>query len=159
MSMAMLRCGALATALLLAIGASGAQEEAPIDQGKLYVSDPAACSVLEEKGVDAWTELDFRTLEWADGIHSMEYHCNFVDVKSLRDENKNFFIEAFCEIPGHFYPDSFAVAPFSATQIKVVSSYDALMDPDGAFQEPDAPQPPGVTIFHRCDNLSEIPVD
>ena len=68
--------------VLLLTGASAAQEDMVIDQSKLYVTDPAACQAIEKQGVDAWMDMDFLSLTFAGGIQSMEFHCNFYDIKS-----------------------------------------------------------------------------
>ena len=153
---------ALVTTLLLA-GASLAlgQEDMVIDQTRLYVSDPAACEALEKQGLDAWMDMDFLTLSFADGIQSMEFHCNFYDVKG-RDGGSHLFIDAICELPGEVYPDIMAVTPWNDTQIQVVSQADttlAMMASMAGGEEEYSDMPPGVTLYTRCDNLSEIPVD
>ena len=155
---------ALAATLLAGMtGAAMAQEDLRIDQSKLYVSDPAACRALEEQGVDAWMEMDFLTLSFERGIQSMEFHCNFYDVKGRKGGN-HLFIDAICELPGEIYPDILAVTPWSETEIQVVSNADITLAMSGAMEgaipaETEEPVVPGATIYTRCDNLSEIPVD
>jgi hypothetical protein len=74
----------LTTAFLAVLaGTALAQEDMVIDQTKLYVTDPAACEAVEKQGVDAFMELNFLSLTFEGGIQSMEFHCNFYDVKSL----------------------------------------------------------------------------
>jgi hypothetical protein len=41
----------------------------------------------------------------------------------------------------------------------VVSSNDAMMVNTGVYEPPGPTTNPGVTLYTRCDNLSEIPVD
>jgi hypothetical protein len=134
-----------------------AQEDMVIDQTKLYVSDPAACQALEKQGVDAWMDMDFLSLSFTSGIQSMEFHCNFYDIKS-RPNTPLLFVDAVCEMPGDLYPDMMAIAPNGEDSIRVVSSSDTIL----ALANSDAlpsDYPAGTTIYHRCDNLSEIPVD
>lgn len=134
-----------------------AQEDLVIDQGKVYVTDPAACQALEKQGVDAWMDIDFLSLTFADGIQSMEFHCNFYDIKS-RPNSPLLFVDAICEMPGDLYPDTMAIAPNGEDSIIVVSSADTTL----ALANSDAPpsdNPAGTTLYHRCENLSEIPVD
>jgi len=134
-----------------------AQEDVVIDQTKLYVSDPAACQALEKQGVDAWMDMDFLSLSFTSGIQSMEFHCNFYDIKS-RPNTPLLFVDAVCEMPGDLYPDIMAIAPNGEDSIRVVSSSDTIL----ALANSDAPPsdyPAGTTIYHRCDNLSEIPFD
>ena len=147
--------------LVLAASPALAQEDLRIDQTKLYVSDPKACGALEEKGIDAWMETDFLSFSFEDGIQSMEFHCNFYDVKT-REGSTHFFIDAICELPGEIYPDILAVTPYSETEIQVASSADIMwamnFEPEEA-ESADAIVPSGTTIYTRCDNLSEITVD
>jgi hypothetical protein len=139
------------------------QEDLRIDQQRLYVSDPAACQALEKKGVDAWMDMDFLSLTFDRGIQSMEFHCNFFDVK-MREGGTHLFIDAICELPGEIYPDILAVTPYSETQIQVVSQADIMLSLSGAMEgavpaEADTYLIPGATLYTRCDNLSEIPFD
>ena len=140
-----------------------AQEDLRIDQDRLYVSDPAACQALEKNGVDAWMDMDFLSLTFDRGIQSMEFHCNFFDVTE-REGSTHLFIDAICELPGEIYPDILAVTPYSETEIQVVSQGDIMLSLSGAMEgadsaEADAYLTPGATLYTRCDNLSEIPVD
>lgn len=140
-----------------------AQEDLRIDQDRLYVSDPAACQALEKNGVDAWMDMDFLSLTFDRGIQSMEFHCNFFDVQG-REGSTHLFIDAICELPGEIYPDILAVTPYSETQIQVVSQADIMLSLSGAMEgavpdEADTYLIPGATLYTRCDNLSEIPVD
>lgn len=134
-----------------------AQEDIVIDQSKVYVTEPAACQALEQRGVDAWLDMDFLSLTFASGIQSMEFHCNFYDIKS-RPNTPLLFVDAVCELPGALYPDMLAIAPNGADSILVVSGSDTTL----ALASSDAPptdNPVGTTLYHRCDTLSEIPVD
>lgn len=140
---------------LLATSVS-AQEDLRIDMSRLHVTDPAACAVLEDRGVDAWLELDFRVLTFDRGIQSMEFDCRFFDVKSS-DGGTHLFVDAVCSTPGEFYPDILALAPVSDTQIQVVSNRDANLALTGLIEPQSAEGPPGATLYTRCDNLSEIP--
>lgn len=151
----------LAAILVLTAGAATAQEDLVIDQTRLYVTDPAACEALEEKGVDAWMDMDFLSLSFERGIQSMEFHCNFYDVTGRKGGN-HLFIDAICELPGEIYPDIMAVTPYGENTIQVVSSAETMLAMTGvmAGAEPEPSETPaGVTIYTRCDNLSEIPVD
>lgn len=140
-----------------------AQEDLRIDRDRLYVSDPAACQALEKKGVDAWMDMDFLSLTFDRGIQSMEFHCNFFDVKE-REGSTHLLIDAICELPGEIYPDILAVTPYSETEIQVVSQADIMLGLSSAVEgavptETDTYLIPGATLYTRCDNLSEIPVD
>ena len=150
-------------ALALVATPAMAQEDLRIDRDRLYVSDPAACQALEKKGVDAWMDMDFLSLTFDRGIQSMEFHCNFFDVQG-REGSTHLFIDAICELPGEIYPDILAVTPYSETQIQVVSQADIMLSLSGAMEgavpdEADTYLIPGATLYTRCDNLSEIPVD
>ena len=143
--------------LALLAGPALAQEDMVIDQSKIYVSDPAACQALEKQGVDAWMDMDFLSLSFADGIQSMEFHCNFYDIKS-RPNTPVLFVDAVCELPGELYADTMAIAPHDDKSIRLSSSADSTLALLGQVEaEADSPYPAGTTIYHRCDNLSEIP--
>lgn len=146
----------IAAGLSLLTGAVVAQEDMVIDQSKLYVSDPAACEAVEKKGVDAFSDVDFLALSFDGGIQSMEFHCNFYDIKS-RPLTPVLFVDAVCELPGELYPDTLAIAPNSENTIQVVSSNDAMMVATGIYEPSGPTTSPGVTVYTRCDNLSEIP--
>ena len=133
-----------------------AQDDFRIDRSKLYVSDPAACAALESKGVAAWEDVDFLALSFPDGIESYEFHCDFFDVKSIKG-NDFLFVDAVCEAPGEVYPDTMSISPYTETTIQVVSSYDAMMTASGNYEPAGPTSNPGVTMYTRCDNLSEIP--
>lgn len=138
-----------------------AQEDLRIDRTKIYVSDAKACGMIEDKGIDAFMDLDFLALDFSKGIQSMEFHCNFFDVKS-REGSSHLFIDAICELPGEIYPDILAVTPYSETEIQVASSADitlAMNYEPAEAESADAIVPSGTTIYTRCDNLSEITVD
>lgn len=138
-----------------------AQEDLSIDQTKIYVSDAKACGLIEDKGIDAFMDLDFLALDFSRGIQSMEFHCNFFDVKG-REGSTHLFIDAICELPGEIYPDILAVTPYSETEIQVASSADitwAMNYQPETAETDDTIVPSGTTIYTRCDNLSEITVD
>lgn len=145
--------------LLVAASLTGAmaQEDMAIDQTKLYVSDPAACEAVEKQGVDAWVDMDFLSLSFVGGIQSMEFHCNFYDIKS-RPNTPLLFVDAVCELPGELYPDILAIAPNGEDSIRVVSGADTTLGL-ASSDAPPSDYPVGTTVYHRCDSLSEIPVD
>lgn len=148
----------VAVTLLMACGLPVlAQEDLPIDQSGVYVSDPAACVALEDKGMDAFVELDFLALTFDRGIQSLEFQCNFYQIKS-RPNTPLLFADAVCSFPGALYPDIFAIAPNGSDSILVVSGADTTL---GLAETDDPPSdfPIGTTNYHRCDTLSEIHVD
>ncbi|KRA48336.1 hypothetical protein [Devosia sp. Root635] len=149
----------VAAGLSLLASAASAQEDLVIDQTRLYVTDPAACQALEKHGIDAFMDLNFLSLSFEGGIQSMEFHCNFYDIKSQAN-TPVLLVDAVCEIPSDLYPDMLAIAPHDAGAIRVSSSNDAMLAMIGGIEpNPESPYPGGTTIYHRCDNLSEIPVD
>nr|WP_295889673.1 hypothetical protein [uncultured Devosia sp.] len=150
----------IAALVLLGVTLAGAtaQEDMVIDQTKLYVSDPNACQAVEKQGVDAWMDMDFLSLTFPGGIQSMEFHCSFYDIKS-RPNTPLLFVDAVCELPGELYPDTLAIAPYDDKTIQVVSSYDGVMQATGILPPPGPTTNPGVTMYTRCDNLSEVPVE
>ena len=154
-----MRAIAVMAGLLFVAGPALAQEDMVIDQTKLYVSDPAACQAVEKQGVDAFMDMDFLSLTFPGGIQAMEFHCNFYEIKS-RPNTPVLFVDAVCELPGELYADTIAIAPHDAKSIQLVSSADGTLALLGGLEaDPDSPYPSGTTIYHRCDNLSEIPFD
>lgn len=148
---------ALPLLLLLGVGIAHAQEDLVIDQSKLYVTEPKACQAIETQGIDAFVEMDFLSLTFDGGIQSLEFHCNFYDIKS-RPNTPLLFVDAICSLPGELYPDSFAIAPNGEDSILVVSGTETTLGLAGS-EAPPSDFPVGTTIYHRCDNLSEIPID
>lgn len=135
--------------------------EPKIDETKLYVTDPAACQALADKGIDAlWEGEGFLMLSFDRGIEGMEFNCRFFDVKSQKG-NRFLFVDAVCEAPDEVYPDTMSISPYDETQIRVVSTYDSMLSMAGdavaAADDPDGFG--GTTLYTRCDNLSEIPFD
>ena len=150
----------LASMLVLSTaGLALGQEDLVIDQTKLYVTDKAACQAVEERGVDAFMDMDFLSLTFEGGIQGMEFHCNFYDIKS-RPYTPVLFVDAVCELPGELYADTIAIAPDGEDTIRLVSSADTALGLVGQIEpDPEGFYPAGTTIYHRCDNLSEIPFD
>ena len=150
----------LASMLVLSTaGLALAQEDLVIDRTKLYVTDPKACAAVEKQGVDAWMDMDFLSLTFEGGIQGMEFHCNFYDIKS-RPYTPVLFVDAVCELPGELYADTIAIAPEGENTIRLVSSADTALGLVGQIEpDPEGFYPAGTTIYHRCDNLSEIPFD
>ena len=150
----------LASMLVLSTaGLALGQEDLVIDQTKLYVTDPKACAAVEKQGVDVWMDMDFLSLTFEGGIQGMEFHCNFYDIKS-RPYTPVLFVDAVCELPGELYADTIAIAPDGDDTIRLVSSADTTLGLTGNIEpDPEDFYPAGTTIYHRCDNLSEIPFD
>ena len=150
----------LATAIALAMaGTASAQEDLVIDQSRIYVTDPAACQALEKKGFDAIFDSDFLILDFDHGIQSYEFQCSFHSITG-REGSNQLFVNAICEFPGELYPDIMAITPWGDETIQVVSSNElmwALSRAGGEIEPSD--NPAGVSIYHRCDNLSEISFD
>ena len=147
--------GAGLAALLMA----GAQaQEFVIDQTRLYASSPEMCAALEADGLTAFETFPDTVLSFSAGIQSMEFHCNFFDVKGRTGSN-HLFVSAICEHPGEIYPDSLAIAPYDETTIQVVSAQMNVLEMAGVFDSSEGEGASAVTLYHRCDNLSEIPVD
>ena len=144
-------------AILLLAGGAQAQEFV-IDQTRLYASSPEMCAALEADGLAAFEKLPDTVLSFSAGIQSMEFHCNFFDVKGRAGSN-HMFVSAICEHPGEIYPDSLAIAPYDETTIQVVSAQMNVLEMAGVFDSSEGEGVSAVTLYHRCDNLSEIPVD
>jgi hypothetical protein len=149
--------GACAFVALSAGAGAVAAQELSVDKSRLYVTDPAACQKLETQGTEAFNDMDFLSLSFTDGIQGMEFHCNFFDVKGKKG-NSFLFVDAVCELPGEVYPDIMSISPYDDTTIQVVSSNDSMMamGADAETSEGETTDS-GVTLYHRCDNLSELP--
>lgn len=135
-----------------------AQPEFSIDQSKLYVTPAETCVALEKDGAAALSDANIAVMTFSSGIQSLEYSCDFFDVKS-HSTNRSFLATGICDALGEVYPDAFAITPYDERTIQVVSSHDAAMQAAGVFETSDATVTPGATLYYRCDNLSEIPVD
>ena len=146
----------VAALVLASLSAGASAQEQLVDQTKLYVTDPSACSVLQSRGVAAFEDLYFLRLSFVDGIDGMEFHCGFFDIKSARN-TANLFVSAVCELPGEIYPDTLSISPYDETTIQVVSNNEALLMSVGALEASDDISTTGATLYHRCDNLSELP--
>ncbi|WDR03390.1 hypothetical protein PSQ19_04500 [Devosia algicola] len=139
-------------------GVAWAQTD-PVAQDRLYASDPAACSLLESKGVAAFEEMDFTTLSFIQGIQSLDFHCSFFDIKT-KPGNAFTLVSTVCETPGENYPDMLAIGRYNDDTIQVTSMSDSMFAQLGGADPGEAeanPLPPGVTLYHRCENLSELP--
>lgn len=147
-------------ALMLLAGPALAQME-KVDLTKLYVTNPAACEALENNGVDAYGTFDFLALSFTDGIQGMEFHCNFYDV-TAKENTSDIFVDAICEEPGFKYPDILSIAPWNEGKIQVGSAHDInralVANLSGEEADPSTEgQAAGISIYSRCDNLSELP--
>ncbi len=148
----------LVAALGLMASPALAQPEFTVDQSKVYVTTPETCQALEKDGADALSDANVSVMTFAGGIRSLEHSCEFFDVKT-HVTNRSFFASAVCEGLDEIYPDTFAITPYDDKTIQVVSSYDAMMQVSGTYEPTSPIGNPGATLYHRCDNLSEIPVD
>ena len=153
----------LSSAFLVLLAAPVVAQEPPaVDRTKVYVSKPEACEALQSKGIDAFNDLDFTVMTFADGIQGMEFHCGFYDVKDKPHSNA-LLVEAICEEPGFMYPDLIAIGPWDDTTIQVASSRalesaaNAELSGEGIDDSESQGQPLGVALYTRCDSLSELP--
>ncbi|WP_323014972.1 hypothetical protein [Devosia sp.] len=144
-------------AMSLAAGSAVGQEFL-IDQSRLYASSPELCLGLEADGLAAFEDPMASVLSFTDGIQAMEFHCNFFDLKS-RGGSNFLFADAICEHPGEVYPDSFSITPYDETTIQVVSAHMNALVMAGVFDSGEGEGVSAATLYHRCDNLSEIPFD
>lgn len=150
-------------AIILGLGmgllaGSAAGQEFLIDQSRLYASSPQLCVNLEADGLAAFEDPMASVLSFTDGIQAMEFHCNFFDLKGRAGSNF-LFADAICEHPGEVYPDSFSITPYDETSIQVVSAHLNALVMAGVFDSDEGEGVSAATLYHRCDNLSEIPFD
>lgn len=102
--------------------------------------------------VAAFETFSDTVLSFSDGIESME------DVKGRAGSN-HLFVSAIGAHPGQPYLDSLASTPYDESTIQVVSARTNVLEMAGVFDSSEAEGVSAVTLDHRCDNLSEIPVD
>lgn len=129
-----------------------AQEDLRIDQSRVYVSHPEACSLLEDKGMGAFDSLEFTMLSFPGGFYAMEFQCNFFDVKE-REGSSHILASAICEFPGAIAPDIFAIAPYSETKIITVSARDFSDAALGLFSPSGEEPVMGARVYSRCDKV------
>ncbi|MHA6692330.1 hypothetical protein [Devosia sp. A449] len=140
------------------LAGSAMAQEFLIDQTKIYAASPELCQGLETEGLSAFEDPMASVLSFTSGIQAMEFHCNFFDLKSRKGSNF-LFASAICEHPGEVYPDSFSITPYDETTIQVVSAHMNALVMAGVFDSSEGEGVSAATIYHRCDNLSEIPFD
>jgi hypothetical protein len=148
----------LAVSLLAGLVGATVAQEGDLDKSRLYVTDPAACQALEEKGADAWEDLDFFTFSYQGGIQSRTLSCNVYDVKQRPDSDSS-FVSTICELPGDVYPDTLAVTTMGDNMLQVVSAHDEAMIAAGRYQPTNQGTSASSIVFHGCDTLSEISFD
>ncbi len=149
---------ALAVSLVAGLAGAAVAQESTLDKSRLYVTDPAACQALEEKGTDAWTDLDFVTFSYQGGLQSRTLSCTVFDVKE-RPDSDSAFVSTICELPGDVYPDTLAVTPLGENTLQVVSAHDEAMIAAGRYQPTNQGTSASSIVFYGCDTLSEIPFD
>jgi hypothetical protein len=143
---------------LCLLAAPALAQEFVIDQSRLYASSPELCQGLEIDGLSAFEDPMASVLSFRDGIQAMEFNCNFFDLKGRTGSNF-LFASAICELPGEVYPDSFSITPYDETTIQVVSAQMNALEMAGVFDSSEGEGVSAATLYHRCDNLSEIPFD
>ncbi len=143
---------------LMLLGSRALAQEFALDQTRLYASSPELCQGLETEGLSAFEDPSGTVLSFSSGIQSMEFHCNFFDIKSRAGSNF-LFVSAICEYPGEVYPDSLSITPYDENTIQVVSAHMYALEMAGFFDSSGGAEVSAATIYHRCDNLSEIPLD
>lgn len=140
------------------LGGAALAQEFTLDQTRLYASSPQLCAALESEGLAAFEDPAATVLSFSSGIQAMEFHCNFFDIKSRAGSNF-LFVSAICEYPGEVYPDSFSITPYDENTIQVVSAQMNALEMAGVFDSSEGEGVSAAAIYHRCDNLSEIPLD
>lgn len=150
-----------ALAVPLAVGAmvSAAHGEVmEMDRNALYVTDPRACELLETSPVnEAFSAVDFTAFSFAEGFFAPGFDCAVMQVLDHPDA-VGAYLSVLCDTPVLIYPDQLAVYPVGETTIQIYSSYEATMVHSGVYGWSSI-HPAGVTEYHRCENLSELPLD
>lgn len=148
-----------ASALAVLALASAAQAQfVELDRDALYVSEREACHALETQGqAGAFSAIDFTAFSFSRGLEAPGFQCGIVQIHE-RPDAPMYYASVLCDTPVLIYPDQLAIYPVSDTAIEIYSTYEATMVHSGVYGW-DSSRPVGVTLYHRCENLSELPVD
>lgn len=117
-------------ALLLSTTSALAQEPSPaasIIDG-VYLTQADLCARAKTEGIEAIAEEGNLVLH-AGKLESIEYHCDFVDVKKVNDIA--LVITAWCEEPDYAFPDLISVTKRNDTTIELASVRDQPELPSG----------------------------
>jgi hypothetical protein len=113
--MRILMCAAIAAMSLVPVTASAAED---FIKG-VYLTSQELCAQAKKDSLQAVIEAGNTVLS-ANGIESIEYNCEFVQVtKATR--SPAWLVNAVCQEPGYLFPDVLSVLEMNSTQIDIVS--------------------------------------
>jgi hypothetical protein len=85
----------------------------------VYLTSQELCAQAKKDSLQAVIEAG-NTVLTANGIESIEYNCEFVQVtKATRAPA--WLVNAICQEPGYLFPDVLSVLEMNSTQIDIVS--------------------------------------
>lgn len=121
----------LLPALLLVLSSPALAEDpdpsAAIIDG-VYLNDPALCDRAKSEGVEA-VAADGNVVLHPGKLESVEYHCEFVDVKTVGDNA--LVVTAYCEEPGYAFPDLMTIIRREEGKLEITSVRDQPEMPGG----------------------------
>lgn len=130
--------------LLLVAGAARAEDSPSNPAAALidgvYLSTAELCEQAKADGIDAVAAEGNLVLN-AEKLQSVEYHCDFVDVRPSGDYAV--VVTAYCEEPGAAYPDVMAITRRQENQLEITSVRDQPELPAG-----------NTGTYVRCDGLT-----
>ncbi len=94
----------------------------------IYMNDSDLCARAKAEGVEA-VAADGNLVLHSGKIESVEYHCDFVDVKQA-GENA-LVVTAFCEEPGYAFPDLLTIMKREEGRLEITSVRDQPELPSG----------------------------
>lgn len=96
----------------------------------VYLQSEDLCAQAKKDGVETVADGGNTVLS-ADGIQSVEYNCEFVQI-SKANGTPAWAVTAICSEPGYVFPDLLSITQLSPTQIDIVSVRPAGGEGDNA---------------------------
>ncbi len=87
----------------------------------VYVTSQELCAKAKKDGIESVAEEGNLVLH-ANKIESIEYHCDFLDVKVAAETG--LLVSAYCEEPGHAQPDLMTITQRGEGELEVTSVTD-----------------------------------
>jgi hypothetical protein len=113
-----MRISAFAAAAALSLLPSVASAADDFIKG-VYLTSEDLCAQAKKDSLQSVIEAG-NTVLTSDGIESIEYNCEFVQVtKATRAPA--WLVSAVCQEPGYLFPDVLSIVQLNATQIDLVS--------------------------------------
>lgn len=134
-------------AILLSIALPASAQEAPIDQGKLYLSSPEACAAAE---AGSMAEGDFQKMRLDDRSiqYSEEAWCTIYQLLDSPQQS-DLIAAAVCSFGGMKFLDTLLISPVDDRTVSVTSSR-SEMQTAIATGEIGGNEADYTTLFTRC---------